>query len=473
MTLEDRLRSHLDASARRLPSPPDRLDEVIRRGRRRRRVERAAVALALVALAVAVPASISAFRGPDVEFADPDLDVEVDREPTPDVEPGPGPEPTPDRGVEPTPDPAPAPTRSDDAGDRELAAPAELHDLGARVLAYGAYEHDPVLLVEPAGQLGVPAEPRTVHPGIADVALPDGRNGAVVQLGGRSTIVWYPDAHSDQAIVLVAGEDADDSHLLRAIDPDGRLIYSVRPSDDEPLGEDAEEHFFAMELAAGAEAEFLGSRPAMESWHVGPAWAASGPVHASCHLVCTLESGLVTSEGDAPLYRNDTAIEGLTATPDGRIVAFVEGAAAGPDVPQLVLLDGSSFEELARVPVGDEPRWVGGATVSLSADGERVLVGVGSSGQPPVPTEVYLVDGALGEEPETVPVEFEGAVRWFDPSAAVAAGSEPAEDDLAMADALVDLAVSHSGPRRPGRRTGLRRRRSPPRSGRAQRRALS
>lgn len=129
------------------------------------------------------------------------------------------------------------------------------------------------------------------------------------------------------------------------------------------------------------------------------------PVHASCHVHCSLWLGLAEASDRAygtperarakALYHGGgdaagatAAIDGLTATPDGRVVGFVEHDPELHERPvELVLLDGASFDELARVELpweaGDP---VGAAVVSLSADGQRVLVALGSAAPPPTTT---------------------------------------------------------------------------------------
>ncbi|MGI8575945.1 MAG: hypothetical protein ACR2MA_11555 [Egibacteraceae bacterium] len=141
---------------------------------------------------------------------------------------------------------------------------------------------------------------------------------------------------------------------LRLILPGERVLYSVRPRG--PLNEGSEEEFFVVALAEGAQPELLSSAGAYQSWTVGPAVAAERQlVHASCHLRCTLWSGLANPpEGATARYDNDTAIEGLTSTPDGRLLGFVE----------------------------------------------------------------FDIEGALTATPRIRPVDFSGVLRWIDPSRA-------------------------------------------------------
>ena len=115
------------------------------------------------------------------------------------------------------------------------------------------------------------------------------------------------------------------------------------------------------------------------------------------------------------------AIEGLTATPDGRVIGFVEFDIThleDDQDPQLVLLDGASFEELVRIDLplaaGES---AGAPTVSMSAGGQRILVTLGgqATGLPAVPTTPYFVRGALTAKPQVFPMGFRGVLRWFDP----------------------------------------------------------
>ncbi|HZD23627.1 MAG TPA: hypothetical protein VE569_09535 [Acidimicrobiia bacterium] len=297
----------------------------------------------------------------------------------------------------------------------------DLQGLGSPVLAYGPDDHDPLVLADRDGQ-------RVLWPGPIDVALPDGQGGVVLQPATESTIVWLPDIKDDaQRLVVVDGV-----LLLRGFLPDGRVLYSVRPHAD-ALTESSREEFFAVTLAEGAESELVATSAAYESWTIGPVMTVGGEAaHASCHLLSSLWSGLAgASEDPESLYHGGgaeagptAAIEGLAATPDGRVVAFVEFdiTLAEADQPEMVLLDGASFEVLARVMLSlAAGESFGYPTVSLSADGQRVLVALGAVTEQAalsVPTTPYLVEGALTGEPRVSRVDTAGALRWFDPVAA-------------------------------------------------------
>lgn len=408
MSLERRLRAHLDRAAGQLPSPPDRMDAVVARGRRRRRAQRAAAAVAAAAVLIAVPLVIRGMGGTAVDF-----------EP---VEPGPQPAPT----GEASPPPSPSPTPDEPAEEpADALAPS---DLRAPVLAYGPFEHDQLHIIDRDGEerFGVPVE----------AAFPDGQGGVVYQ-PPSGEVRW---SGADEPLVDLGRGDGE--LILRGMLPGERVLYSVRPP-EERLGESDVEDFFAVALAGDAEPEHLESTGAFERSIVGPAVAADGGlVHASCHLHCSMWPGLAEPLTDEPVYDGLT-IDGLTATPDGQVVAFVEhDLTLGDDgpPPELVLLDGASFAELARVELpGDEPQQAGVATVSLSGDGQRVLIGLGAS-PPEVPTSAYLVDRALTDAPQVTPVDFAGALRWIDPVAASGPGGPTSAAERDLAEAFIAFA---------------------------------
>lgn len=408
MSLERRLRAHLDRAAGQLPSPPDRMDAVVARGLRRRRKQRAAVAATAAAVLIAVPLLIRGMGGTAVDF-------EL-------VEPGPQPTPT---GEAPPPSPAPTP----DESAEEPADALSPSDLRAPVLAYGPFEHDQLHIIDRDGgeRFGVPV----------DAAFPDGQGGVVYQ-PPSGEVRW---SGADEPLVDLGRSDGE--LILRGMLPGGRVLYSVRPP-EETLGEGDVEDFFAVALAGDTEPDHLESTDAFERSIVGPAAAADGGlVHASCHLHCSLWPGLAEPLTDEPVYDGLT-IDGLTATPDGQVVAFVEHDLTLEDdgsPPELVLLGGASFAELARIELlGDEPQRGGVPTLSLSADGQRVLVGLGASGPPAVPTSAYLVDRALTDAPRIVPVDFAGALRWMDPTAASGPGGPVSAEERDLAEAFVAFA---------------------------------
>jgi hypothetical protein len=361
MNIEDRLREHLDHAAEALPSPPDRLDRVTRRGRRRL-AQRGGALVATAALLVAVPLVLRGFDRANVEF-DP-------------AEPGPAPPVT-------------------DTDEEHAEAPLALSDLGAPVLAWGPYEHDQLLRIGAAGE--------EVVAGPVDAAFPDGQGGAVFKPAGLAEVRWSGHARP------VA--EADDALTLRGLLPDGRVVYSVR---SDRIGEDEVERFFTLTLAEDAQPEHLVLTGVLERTILGPIVAADGRlVYSSCHIHCALWEGVLDPPfGAEPLYQGLT-IDGLTATPDGRVLAFVEYDLVLQTAPELVLLDGSTFEELARVGLpGETEERMGVAVVSLSPDAQRVLVSLGASGEPGVPTTPYLVEAPLGAEPTVQPIDFAGALRW-------------------------------------------------------------
>lgn len=380
------------AAAERPPEPPDRLEEVIRRGRRRRVLERGAVLAAVAVVVLAVPL---VFNGLDRHS------VVLDSEPSPGRS-GAG-DATSDDDATPTP------------GTGELER-VEAQALGAPVLAWGGSDGAELERIDGDGA-------RVLWPGPVQVAIPDRQGGVLVQPTGEPAVVWLPDPDEQRQVHLA---QADGTLLLRALLPDGRALYSQRPG--QQPGEGDVERFFAVALAEGAEPEQVATTPALEQWRVGPTAAAGGePVHVTCHLHCGLRPGLAEdSDGSEPLYQG-TTIEGLTATPDGRVVGFVEFDPTGPErnEPDLVLLDGASFETLARIglPLQADDK-VGQPVVSLSADGQRALVALGGdrTGRPPVevPPTPYLVDAALTDAPRVYRVDAEGALIWADADAATA-----------------------------------------------------
>lgn len=331
--------------------------------------------------------------------------------------------------VRPTRPPTTTPPLTAEALPATTTVPGEiaLRDLGAPVLVYGPDDHDSLRLVETDGE-------RVIWPGPTEVAIPDGRGGVLLQPATEPTIVWVPDVSNDlqRRLVTVAGE-----LLLRGIRDDGRVVYSVRPHPD-ALTEGSLEEFFAIELAQGAEPERVATSGAYESWVVGPVWVGEGePIHAGCHLHCSLWPGLTAAPPVAqPLYHGggaeagpSAAIGGLVATPDGRVIAFVEFDITLPEAsrPELVLLDGRSFNTRARIELSlDFSEQFGNPVVSLSTDAQRVLVALGapSTDQPfrSVPTTPYLVEGALTASPQVSSIDGEGALRWLDPVAATNRG---------------------------------------------------
>jgi hypothetical protein len=289
-------------------------------------------------------------------------------------------------------------------------------DLGAPVLAYGPFDHDPLYLIDGTDE-------RILVSGPVDVAVPDDDGGVVYQPASQSSVRWV-NATGDARGPTI---DERGQLRLRTVLADGRVVYSVR-SDGDQTGEDAVEEFFAVAGPEDGQPELIGTRSAFEAWTLGPATAADGQlVYAYCHLHCRLWPGLEEPAPEAePLY-DGLAIDGLSATPDGRIVGFVEYdhvMIESGQAPQLVLLHGGTFTELARLDLPVQPGGsVGNPTVSFSADGERVLVSLGGSTlgreDHSAPADMtYLVEDALSAQPRVRRVDFAGVVRWFAPALA-------------------------------------------------------
>ena len=389
MDPERRLREHLDTVAARLPEPHDSYDHVVRRGRRRRVAVTSAVSVASVVALLAVPVTLRSLDRTTITF-DP---AEQPPATTPATEATASPT------ASPTPTSAPA------------AAPIDVGELGAPVLAYGPFDHSRLALIDGEDEQLLVSRP-------VDVALPAGDGQVVYQPASTPELHWVSTAEN---VARPWRNEHPQQLLLRAVLPDGRVVYSVRPQDGEEVDDRATEEFFTLAPVEDATPEPFGTRPAYESWTLGPAVAADGDLVAgACHLHCALRPWRRLAEPaldyEDPLY-DGRAIEGLTSTPDGRVIGFVEFdhvLLESGQLPQLVLLDGASFAELARLDLplapGASP---GGSTVSLSADGQRVLVSMGAADAPT--TRPYLVRRALTRQPRVVPVDFEGTVRWFDP----------------------------------------------------------
>lgn len=396
MDPERRLREHLGAAAAGLPDPGDHLDTVKRRGRRRRLGQTAVAVAAVTAVAVALPTAVSRVGRTAVDFAPAG--------PAPAASEGPSELMSTPPGV---------PAETDPPATEE---PVAAEDLGASVLRYG-----------PQDLKVVGDEEMLVYSGAVDMALADGRNGVVLQVGKR--LLWFPESDPRRSVQLLK---ADGPMALRMILPDDRVLYSVR---DREISDNMKERFYAVALAEGAEPEHLAEVFAYESWTSGPAATADDTfVHGACHLLCTLYAGLAEEpQGAEPLYYGgggdigpETAIDGLTATPDGTVLAFVETTPTyheGLPPPTLVVLDGTTLEPLARVELPLTPqarrRMEEGSglpipQVSLSADARRVLVSM---------DRILLVENALRPTPEIRIVDDRGqgaVMRWLDPAAAIA-----------------------------------------------------
>lgn len=310
-----------------------------------------------------------------------------------------------------------------------------VEDLGSPILAYGYADREELVVIEREGQ-------RALMSGRVEAVRPDGRDGLLAQTE-EGAIEWVPDLTSDTSITLAREEEI----LLRGTLPDGRALYSLRPPVDE-TSDSSVERFFAVELAQGSEPEEVATAPALESWIVGPAFTAdSEPVHAACHLHCSLWPGLAEAgQGSDPLYHGGggvapaTGIDGLAATRDGRLVGFVEYDPVLDGGVRLVVLDGATFEVVSRQPLpvdGDDP--IDRATVSLSADGQRILVGLSGPARPPTS---HLISGALTDSPRLSRLDIDAHLAWLDPVAAAAQGGRATEGERRVADRLLAFARS-------------------------------
>ena len=234
-----------------------------------------------------------------------------------------------------------------------------LAGLGASVFTYGngsEYYGDEPLQLHGAG--GNTAE----FPQGLDLALPDGRGGIFTQEG--NTIAWYADpAHSSDATTLeIRGDRMIE---LAAVFPQGTFISrELSSSGDDPesvtgysqarYGPTADDPFRHQPL--GSESTRDGTTGIVNA--AGTENAMS-PVHISCpaHLqTCGLYEGVFgTDPNSSPLYANNSVIHGLAATRDGATIAFVEAEPHDLMTPSLVLLDGRSFEVLAKISLPPDP----------------------------------------------------------------------------------------------------------------------
>jgi hypothetical protein len=429
VNLEQQLQEHFNRSSAQLTEPQERLEEVVTRGRRRRVAQGGIALAAIAALAFAVPTLLSPLARTRVELEAPATQLPDEEPPT-------------------SSDPSEPPGDTTTVGDVIGVA-----DLGAATLGY----KDRLLEVYNAGEQYAFEAPAPI-----DTALPDGSGGYVVKHGKE--VNWYPSLKIEDGVFAVDVGDHDGDLILRTVlhgraargffgSPDPLLLYSVVTPHQDP--EQTVERFYAVTLAPGEPPELLETASAHESWVEGPVVAADGFVHGSCHLMCSLHSGLATEpKGSQTLYHGGgdketgmAAISALTATPDGKVLGFVEshpGFPPSPKHPQvLVLLDGSSFKTLARIelPAGPNPKreWAPAPTVSLSADGQRVLVStyvptgaVVSSGGGSASTDeltatesterevrgTFLVEAALTANPRISAIDHSGVLRWMDAEAA-------------------------------------------------------
>ncbi len=409
MSLERRLRQHFGDAGKGLPAPTGRCEEVTRRGRRRRTVQNSVIGIAGVVAVLGAGFGLRNLNTARVVFdAGPTPSTAAVSE-TPTAVAGPT--------TEPTTIPRPSEPAASEARPEEPVDRVAMQDLGAPVLAYGGRTRD-LKVYREDGDLAI-------WSGKVDMAIADNAGGIVLQSG--KTISWVPEADARRTTKLV---ETDSPLALRTMLPDGRVLYSMA---DTKRSEDMVERFYAVALAQGGEPQLIATDPAFEREAVGPAATAdAGLVMASCHLMCSLYAWPdddTTFPFAEALYHGGgskggplAAIEGLTATPDGRVIGMVESQPApGSEPPQLVLLDGTSFKPLAAITLPfDEERYVGAADVSLSADGQRVLVSVeshpGSTTRPV--RDTFLIEGAITDTPRLRRVDFDGVVRWLHPEEA-------------------------------------------------------
>ena len=373
MSLERRLQEHFGAAD--LLAPEGDVATVIRRGRRRRLLQTSAVGFAGVAVILAGGLMVRDLVATQVTFV-----------------PGAG--------------PSEAVSPPVVATQRPSVAVA---DLGAPVLAYGSRDRE---LVVVNGE-----QQSSLEEGRVPIALPDGHGGAIAQTG--TEIRWFP---QDGPVVTLA--EADETLELRTLLPGGRVLYSTT---DKQRSEDMLITYFTVALQQGAQPEVFATDGAFESWSVGPAVVADGRlVIASCHMLCSVHEwpegygSKTVYHGGGGNQGTTAGIEGLTATSDGSIVGMVEFATVpGAMQPELVLVDSDTWERRAVIPLPlGKRRPVGRAVVSLSDDGQRVLVAAGTSPTGSVPQQTFLVEDALTPAPRLRPVDYDGVVRWLDPAAA-------------------------------------------------------
>lgn len=403
MTLERRLRQHFQMAGAGIDEPEADLQRVVQRGRRRRSVQQAAVAAATLSIGVLAVLGLQGMSRSNVEFAPAAPPATATPSPAPQPSGAPSPTPRPSQSTQ-----APAP----------VVPSIDPRNLGATVMAYGA--NDGLSVIDGAGAERAWSEP-------VAVAFPDARGGVVLQTRAGD-VVWVPDASPGSRLDYVtdAAARGERELTLRGVDPGGSILFSTRPA--KRYDEGITERFFAVPLDGAGGPELLSTEGAYESWSVGPAAAADGHVMASCHLLCSLYRWPHEDDTfpfpDAVYHGGggkggpNAAIEALTATPDGRLLAFVEDRDMVDQVPDLVVLDGATFKERLRLPLPvGKKTGIGGAVVSPSSDGQRILVSVDPPRQAtaPVPRTTYLVDDALTGEPVVRRVNVRGVVRWLDP----------------------------------------------------------
>lgn len=357
--LEERLRR----AGRDLPALPDRLDDVRRRGRRRRTAVRAgagAAALTVLALAGVLGAQV------------------LERTPSPVVGDGPPETPAPETPSPAAPAPSPSSTADGDPGssaDTDTVSPDEL---GWVTVTHGA---DGVRRWGPDG-------PELLAPGSTSrvVWLPE--HGAVGQSTPGAAIVPLGPGDGDELV------GARDGLLLRAggVGPGGAEVLLVTWT--RPASELGPEIVLAMVDVGTREVTELGVVGNSED---GPdALAVDGDELAivGCHLQCSLRIADVASPIEGrELARADW--RGGVAVADG-VVATVgfgfDPELGRPESGRLVLHDRATGSVLAETALPDVRTW--DVRVSLSPDGAMALVTVGDPTDEE--TRSYVVDGLPG-----------------------------------------------------------------------------
>jgi hypothetical protein len=408
VNLERWLRGHFDAAGGDLREPDADLERVMQRGRRRRRVQLAAVTVNTLAVAVVAVLGFQALTRVNVEFvpaAPGSASPMASASPAPSVSPVIVP-PTPagtDRPTEATEPVSPV------VDPVEQVAP---DDLGEPVLSYRPGRRG--MVVREDGET-------LVWSGRVDIAIPDNAGGVVLQ--SSRTIVWLPDADGGRATRLVQVAKGINL-MLHGVDPDGTVIYSTSPTGE--YDEQTLERFYAVTLAEGQEPRLIGDEGVFEEWYVGPVVTPAGRVIASCHLLCSLrmwpEDRTVAPLPNALYYGGggkqgpDAAIEALAVTGDKTLLALIESNEMIPRVPTVVVLDAVTFEPVARLPLPVPPRMrSAGAVISMSGDGQRILVAIDAPRKGTTPQTTFLIDRALTDKPLIRRVDDEGVVQWLEP----------------------------------------------------------
>lgn len=393
MTLERKLSEHFQRRSGELTVPPDTLADVKRRGRRRQVAQVVVAGVSVVAVVVAGASVASTLSERRVDFA-------------PAEQPSAAPTALPTVSEAASPAPAVTELATPASEQPEPAAPPTIAvgRLGAAVLRY---DETQLSVQRPNGETDELWGGRRI-----DAVIPDGDGGAVVQ--SKRTLLWIQ-ADGTEIRLL----EAERPVALRAVLPDGRVLYSTRPTRDE-YDDTAVEDYFAAYLTPEFRSENIATTGAYESGTTGPAQVADGGfVHGSCHLMCMVYEGVAEGAQDAkPLYDPYRSIGGMTSTAQGEVVAFVDvDIAPEPHTapPRLVLLDGRTYEVRRRIKLDvPRPEYVR-PVVSVTDGGQRILVGFASATTRWSPPEVtYLVEDALTSKPRITRVDGEGGVLWLD-----------------------------------------------------------